>query len=704
MRRMMRWMALAGVLLSLCGSGLAVYFWGSSQNRIDIILVTLDTTRADRIGCYGYRPARTPALDALAASGVVCERSYTPVPLTLPAHSSLLTGLYPPEHGLFVNGRGRLGERVPVLTESLRAAGYDTGAFVSTFVLDSKFGLDRGFQTYDDDLSSSGPAHDSSHRRRSGDQVVESALRWLEQRDDHPVFCWIHLFDAHAAYDPRQAIFGDQFVSQPYDAGIAFADLQLQKLFDFVRRSKQRRQTLMIVAGDHGEGLMDHQEDTHGLQIYDSTMRVPLVFAGLPTFKAGHRVTSPVSLVDVFPTVLDCAGIPLRQTVSGRSIKTALMGASLPERPCFVASEAPLLLEDWAPVQGLVTERWKYMKTVHPELYDLSRDPQESNNLIAEQPLQSAKLDELLLDAKRQMASRDAVGVTLSAQERKTLESLGYTASTTSKDMPDAEQQLADVKDMMAYHNQLEQAKQSFGRGQLEETVGVVEEILKQRPLYASARMLLGDAFMLQMKYSEAQSAYETALTQRPDDPFLLSRLGSALAVQEQHQAAAALYRRALAVDPEFAQCHLDLAQMLLRLGNIAEAEWELKEAMRCDATLFEAHMQLGRLMARMGRGLEAMACYETVLKYHPQHTLARLNLASALANQGRAGEAIVQAQKACELDPGNFDARYHLAAILMQQNRGDEAIAALREALRLRPNDRRTRELLENALQAKGT
>ncbi|MFO0916913.1 MAG: sulfatase-like hydrolase/transferase [Planctomycetaceae bacterium] len=704
MRRSWRWMALASGLVLLFGSVLAIYFRDSSRNRIDILLVTLDTTRADRIGCYGHRSARTPALDALAERGVLFERAYTPVPLTLPAHSSLFTGLYPPEHGLLINGRGRLGERIPVLAESLRAAGYDTGAFVASFVLDSKFGLERGFDTYDDDLSTSGPAHDSSHRRRSGDQVVESALSWLARRENRPFFCWIHLFDAHAAYDPRPTVFGDAFTDQPYDAGVAFADLQLQKLVDSVERGKRQRPTLIIVAGDHGEGLMDHQEDTHGLQIYDSTMRVPLVFAGLSTIKAGHRVTSPVSLVDIYPTILDCAGIPLRQAVSGQTIKSAFTGASIAERPCVVASEAPLLLEGWAPVHGLVTERWKYIHTIQPELYDLSIDPRESKNVIAEQPREVAELEEILREAKRGMASRDAVGVTLSAQEQRTLESLGYASRPASADASVAEHQLADVKEMMPYHSQLEHAKQLFGQGKLDQTVGIVEQILNQRPQYASARMLLGDAMMMQMNYSEAQTAYETALAQRPDDAFLLSRLGSALAIQDRNEEAVSFYLRALAIDPEFAQCHLDLAQVLLRLGKVAEAHWELKEAIRCDATLIEAHMQMGRLLARTGRGIEAMACYETVLKFHPNHTLARLNLASALSNQGRIGEAVAQAQKACELDPASFDARYHLAAILVQHHRGDEALEAIREALRLRPNDRRARELLEAVVQAKGS
>lgn len=703
MQRRKRWLVLTcGATVLLIGAGLAYYSQTYWPHRLHIILVTLDTTRADRIGCYGYSPAKTPALDALAREGVLFERTYTPVPLTLPSHASLFTGLYPPEHGLLINGRGRLADQIPVLAEMLRDANYDTAAFVSSFVLDSKFGLERGFQTYDDDLSGAGPVHDSSHRRRPGDEVMHAALKWLEARTTRPCFCWIHLFDAHAAYDPRPDVFGDAFLEQPYDAGVAYADRQLQKLLDLLRTHKWAARSLVVVVGDHGEGLMDHHEESHSLQIYDATMRVPMVIAGPAVHKPGHRVLSPVSLVDLLPTILDCAGLPERRNLSGRRLTPALAGQALEERACYVATDAPFVLEGWAPLHGVVTQNWKYIHTVRPELYDLSVDPQESHNLADAQPARLRELADVLQEIESRMQSRQALDVKLSAQEQKTLESLGYAAGRGSAMSAESTEHLPDVKDMIVHHNRIESARLLLGEGQLLEAVNAAGSVLEQRPHYASARMLLGDAQMLQMKYPAAAETYKTALTDRPQDPFLHARLGSALAAQEQDQGALDEYRQALEIDPGFAQCHLDLAQVLLRLGNLVEGTRELEEAIHCDPALLEAHMQLGRLMSRTGRSREATAHYDTVLKLDPTHTIARLNLASALSNQGRVVEAAAQARKASELDPQSFDAKFHLASILLLQNRPDEAIVTLREALKLRPEDRKARELLENVLAAK--
>lgn len=342
--------------------------------------MTLDTTRADHIGCYGYPLALTPGLDSLASNGVTFERAYTPVPLTLPSHTSMLTGLYPPEHGLHINGMGRLDSSIPVLAEVLKEHKYDTGAFLSAFVLNSKFGLNRGFQTYDDDLSATEQADNFVHRRRNGRSVMDAALGWLRQRGSRPFFCWIHLFDAHAPYDARKSRFSDRFASQPYDAGIAAEDAQLQRLVEFLKSSRLSDRTLIVVVGDHGEGLNEHSEQEHGFLLYQATVHVPLVIAGPQFVKTGHRVQTSVSLVDLMPTVLDCLSIKQNISMSGRSLKPALTGETLRSIPCYCESDAPFE-HHWAPLRGVITDRYKYIQTTRDELYDLVDDPGETNNL-----------------------------------------------------------------------------------------------------------------------------------------------------------------------------------------------------------------------------------------------------------------------------------------------------------------------------------
>src|SRR5579871_5279637 len=413
-----------GAIVGLLAIGMAAAYCLWPRTRLNVILVTLDTTRADRIGCYGYPRARTPALDALAERGILFEAARTPIPVTLPAHASMLTGLYPPEHGLHSNSRARLGAKVPCLTEILRDAGYDTGAFVGSFVLNSKFGLNRGFQTYDDDLSSSESSNPLADRRRSGRVVVDSALAWLQSPRERPFFCWVHLYDPHFPYEARQETFGEEFVERPYDAGIAFADRQVQRLRDFLRDKQLEETTLVIVAGDHGESLMEHNEPEHGFLLYDSTLRVPFILSGPKFFKSGARVSTPVSLADLMPTVLDCLELPLRTPTSGQSLKQALIGQSIASRPLYAETDIPFLDNRWAPLHAVVSGNWKYIETTRAELYDLSKDAAESQNLVESESSQASEMRRLLHEIWGKMKPRDANSVSLSAEERRIMESL----------------------------------------------------------------------------------------------------------------------------------------------------------------------------------------------------------------------------------------------------------------------------------------
>jgi arylsulfatase A-like enzyme len=322
--------------LGLSALALGLFGWRSLavSPRPNVLLITLDTTRADRLGCYGYTPALTPAIDGLAARGVLFERAYTPAPLTLPSHASMMTGLFPPEHGLLVNGRGRLGENVSTLAEVFRDAGYDTAAFLGSFVLHSKFGLDRGFKEYDDDMTNTDPTEDGLHRQRDGIWVVDSALAWLQKRRTKPFFCWVHLYDAHAPYLAHTEDFGDRFADSPYDGGIAYVDLQVQRLVNHLEGNGLTEQTLIVVVGDHGESLGEHDEKEHGLTLYGSVLRVPWIWAGPGATSAGRRVLQPVSLIDLRPTLLETVGLGEPSRASGRSLHAALVGRPIDPESC----------------------------------------------------------------------------------------------------------------------------------------------------------------------------------------------------------------------------------------------------------------------------------------------------------------------------------------------------------------------------------
>jgi len=347
----------------------------------NILLVTLDTTRADRIGCYGYRRAATPILDRLAASGVRFAEALTAAPETLPAHATLLTGLLPPHHGVRINTEGRLGSLHQTLAEVARGRGYQTAAFVSAFVLDARFGLDQGFDHYDDRVDATrGTAFAAGTNERRAGATTDAALAWLRSRDRaRPFLLWVHYFDAHAPYDPPEP-FASRFAGSLYDGEIAYMDAQLGRLLDGVDAAGPRDKTVVIVVGDHGESLGEHYERTHSVFLYRSTVRVPLVFSNPRLFPKPAVVDGAVvSLADVAPTLLDLLGVedpPDRDGVSLLATKAD------PRRGVYVESLVPWLDFGWAPLFGLRTLRESYVLAPRPECYDLRTDPEERRNLI----------------------------------------------------------------------------------------------------------------------------------------------------------------------------------------------------------------------------------------------------------------------------------------------------------------------------------
>ena len=675
---------------------LVLYFW--PRSRINVILVTLDTTRADHLGCYGYQRARTPAMDELANRGTLFERAYAPVPVTLPSHASMFTGLYPPEHGLHANGRGRLGETMPVLAEVLRSAHYETGAFIASFVLNSKFGLNRGFQHYDDQFAEVGAAEDPIHQRRDGQKVVDNALDWLKMRNGQPFLCWIHLYDAHGFYDPRPKVFGTEFAEYPYDAGIAYADLQIQRLREFLKTQKISDQTLIVIVGDHGEDLMEHQELGHGNQIYDTTLQVPLIFSGPPSVKPGVRVSELVSLVDLMPTILDCLDVPQPTRTTGRSVKAALAGEKIESRPCYAETDVPFLENRWAPLRGIVTERWKYIETTRSELFDMLSDPHETHNLAETQPETFQEMRNILEELTGRMVPREAGAINLTVNEQQILESLGYMGSRADKTQADAVLNLPDVKNMLPLFNELMVARTMLRDGGVDPAVAKLRMIVEKAPSYVQARLVLGDALFAQQKFAEAATIYEAVIAERAGNDDAEGRLANTLAAQGLLDQSVPYYRAILKKAPMGAHYIIRFALVLKQLGRPLEALTVLSEGVQENPQNINAQQELGSLLMQLGRMKESIPHFETVLKFQPHQTLSRLNLASALASVGRFADAVDHVTKAIEIDPNSFEARFTMGAIRMNQNRPQDAIKQFEEACRLRPDDASARVELQRA------
>src|SRR5690242_20508588 len=386
-------LVLAGIVAGL------VSCHGSSRGRPpSVLLITLDTTRADRLGCYGYADALTPHLDALATSGTRFDAAYTPSPMTLPAHATLLTGREPPEHGVRVNGRQRLPDGVATVAEALRGRGYRTGAFVAAYVLARRFGLDRGFETYDDDLSAARTqtVHEPLSVYRPGDVVAGAALAWLESvmRDPAPFFVWVHFYDPHYPHYANASLAGTRFAGvASYDAEVAFMDQQVGRVLEFLERSGRARDTVVIAVGDHGEGLGEHGDQEHGYLLNEEVLHVPLVLRWPGETRAGTSSDVVVTSADVAPTILDAAGIAPPALLRGRSLRSVTKGEPVRPVSAYAETDLPLWTFGWSPLRSLTTERWKYVRTARPELYDRATDRRERHDLAAARPDVVATLD-----------------------------------------------------------------------------------------------------------------------------------------------------------------------------------------------------------------------------------------------------------------------------------------------------------------------
>ena len=666
------------------------------QPRVNVLIVTLDTTRADRIGCYGHQGALTPVLDGLAERGVLFEHAYTPAPLTLPAHASLFTGLYPPEHGLRTNGKDRLGDEIPTLATVLRGRGYDTAAFVASFVLDSKFGLERGFQTYDDDMTGTAPADEALHRNRNGDVVVDQALQWLEGRTDQPFLCWVHLYDPHAPYVDHQDLFGDQFRDRPYDAEIAFVDRQIARLLDFLKARKLTDRTLVVVVGDHGEGLDEHLERRHGQMLYQSTMHVPLIVSRPGSLPQGQRIATPVSLVDLSPTILNSTGGTLPGPISGQSLSGLMRGQALASRGLYGTTDETFLESGWSPLRSLTTDKWKYIRTTRPELYDLIADPHETRNLAGEQAAQMQTLEQQLTELEMTLTQRQGTAVQLSPAEQRRLASLGYLGGQSGRESVPAATQLPDIKDMMAHYNALEDIRLLIDTNQLDEATQRLQALTKAAPEYELAEISLGDVYLRQKKFAEATAVYRTVLKRNPESALAHCHLGDIAEAQGKFAAAMPHYLEALQREPDSAKLHYNLGRILALLGNDQEAIPHFETALELDPGYVFALVELGTAMVRQGQLAAALEHYETALKYDANTMTAHLNAAMVLSRQNRNDEAVEHLKLAIQINPQDAQIQYQLGAFLSALGKQSEAVGYLQTALKLQPEHVQARELLD--------
>lgn len=623
--------------------GLAVLLGcGAPPAPARVVLVTIDTLRADRVGVYGGPAGATPHLDELAARGAVFEVAVAPTPVTLPSHASLMTGKPPPFHGVRDNSTFRLEETHATLAERLQAEGFATAAFVGAAVLDRQVGLARGFDVYDDHMTLDRSSGAGGFAERTADHVVEAALAWLSHAPDR-FFLWIHLYDPHHSYRPPPE-FAQRFPGDPYQGEIAFADAQLGRLLGALERRHSDGRTLVAVTSDHGESLGEHDEPSHSYTIYDATQRIPLLMAG-PGFVAGERSARLVRLIDVAPTILARLGLGPLEGPVGRDLWTDLRGSTEPGDPpsAYLEALAGRIHFGWSPVLALRTERYKFIRTPHAELYDLSVDPGELVNRAATNPALVARFD-------AELALRLADGLPLrpnlrtSEEQRLRLESLGYVVSE-----PEAFD--IELDDLSGPNPRVEM--RSLGTG-----IAAAMRLAATDPQAALARLEppgrsgfmidlnAADVAIAAQDYRAAEAYARSAIQERPAFAYAHQILGNALVGQGRTAEARAAFEQALTLDPGAGDPLTARGRLLEGAGDREAAARDYEAATQARAPSAEAFWRLAALHIEDGRRAEAgqlLAQVPAWLRGDPQ---LALRLARAEQAAGRSADAIRRLEK----------------------------------------------------------
>jgi arylsulfatase A-like enzyme len=651
---------LAGAVVLLGLSGAAAL--PPSNTRPDVLLITIDTLRADAPGFAGNRLDPTPVLDRLAARGRVFTEAHAHNVVTLPSHTNILTGLYPYQHGVRDNSGFRLPASIPTLATELRAAGYATGAFVGSYSLDHQFGLGRGFQVYDDRYTLGADTQEFALPERRGTEVVAAALAWWRQQTNAPRFLWVHLFDPHAPYDPPEP-FATRFKGNPYLGEVAAADAALAPLLDPLLGGKERP-CFVVVTADHGEALGDHGELTHGLFAYEATLHVPLVLwgPGVAVGKDGRAARH----VDIFPTVLQAVSVPVKGSHPGAS----LLAPARSGEDSYFESLSATLNRGWAPLRGLVRGGHKYIALPLPEAYDLPHDPGEEHNRIDAERAAARAAFTALPKESAWPPPRSATG----PEEEARLRSLGYASSSAAARQSYGPED--DPKKLVQLDAKIHRVIELYSLGRLPDAVRLAREVVAERPGMPLGHSLLAQALLESGQTGEALDVMHKARTAKVASDSLLRQLGLTLTeIGKIPEALEILRPLATAGDATAATA---LATALSAAGKQRDAWEEIQKILKTDPENARAWEALGLVELRLGHWPQARDASERAVALQRQRPLAWNNLGVALYQLGKREEAVDAWQQAVTFKPDLWDALWNIGLKAAEIGRTQQARAAL--------------------------
>jgi len=649
-----------------------------AKPALNVVLITIDTLRADHLGCYGYKQIKTPNIDGLAADGVRFERAFAVVPVTLPSHSSMLTGTYPMFSGMHDFSGNKLSPLQPTLASVLKQAGYQTGAVIGAAVLDSRFGLNQGFDFYYDhfDFSRLDEAN-LDEMERPGNIVADVALNWLEKdwlgkdqlakNPQKKFFLWMHLYDPHFPYHPPEP-YSHEYAAQPYDGEIAFADEQVGRLLRFLKEKGIYQNTVIVLCGDHGESLGEHGEKTHGFFIYNATMHVPLIIrlpgqlpGQLPEKTVARTLANPVSLVDLMPTVLGAVGLQVPSQVQGRSLLREIRpDASVPdaqanrERTLYGETFLPRIHFNWSELRGSENTKYHFIDAPRPELYDLTKDPGEVHNLLAEKKAVAeemrAKLVGMIRDYSAGKELAEKTGLDPALMER--LKALGYAGFSGGSDPTISSRDLPDPKDRIAAYELISDAISDSQHGRYQESIDKLKSVVKSEPNSVPAHYLQGLDFYHLKMFAQAVDELQKTVQLSPDYALAFFNLGMAQAHAGQMDAAIATLQRTLQLDATNFEAAYNLGVAFLQKQQLAPAAEAFRQSVTINPDLARGHRALGETLLYQNKLDEAIAELRRAVELAPQEPIMHESLAKALAANGLTAEADEETRRAKQQQP----------------------------------------------------
>lgn len=663
------------------------------RSGTSLLLISIDTCRPDRFGCYGGS-VETPRMDGIAAEGVRFDRAAAVCPITLPSHASLFTAEFPYRHRVRNNGTYRLAGGRTTLAEWMKERGYRTAAFPGSFPLDGRFGLDQGFDVYDDRFPPSRLGSNEEVAERTADEVVDRALAWIGEKREEPFLLFVHFFDPHWPYAPPEP-FASKY-ENPYDGEIAFVDGEVGRLLDELDRRGLADRTLVVLTGDHGESLGEHGEETHAIFTYASTIRVPLLirWPDRPPFRdaalrRGTVVPSLVREVDIAPTILDLLGLPPLPDVEGRSLAPLLFE---PETSLGLVNYAESFStrEDygWSEVRSIATDDWKYILLPKEELYDLRTDPEERNNVAGREGGTAARLRAMLEEriAEDEMRASETALIEIDEESRARLEALGYVSGIDEAPPETSWEDLPDPKDRIGTIREYFRGRALVSRGMHEEGLRILRELEEREPGNPRVIISVGDALLGRKDYAAAESTYARALRLLPTELSARSNLGFALVHRGRMDEALEIFRAVLEADPKFENAHARIAEAYFAKGEVDRAAEEYQKELESYPESPTAYNGLGKIYRTRGRFTEAGKYYMKAIELLPDYAEAMYNLGNLYGETGQMEKSVSFYRKAIETDPNLLEAYYNLALQAKQHGQRTTAADVLRQGIRQNP------------------